>query len=91
MNLTRKNFEFNKNRKNGISGGDFTTIDKYFEELNKGSETEQGDAWKSEKNKKTKKRKKAFKLRGQNQNKKSQYFYHKPKVYIEQYSPIGYR
>eukprot|EP00090_Calanus_glacialis_P012665 TRINITY_DN21272_c0_g1_i2.p1 TRINITY_DN21272_c0_g1~~TRINITY_DN21272_c0_g1_i2.p1 ORF type:complete len:197 (-),score=43.17 TRINITY_DN21272_c0_g1_i2:62-652(-) len=35
MNLTSKNFEENKHRKNGNSGGDFTTIDKYFEHPSK--------------------------------------------------------
>jgi len=104
MNLTRKSFESNKNRKNGISGGDFTTIDKYFEELNKGSETEQVNAWKSEEKKKTKKRKQMFKLKGQNEfnikkpelfklskNKKVHNFFHKPNVFTNQYSPIRYR
>jgi len=34
MNLTSKSFEENKHRKNGVSGGDFTTIDKYFDHPN---------------------------------------------------------
>jgi len=34
MNLTSSSFEENNNRKKGQSGGDFTTIDKYFDHPN---------------------------------------------------------
>jgi len=34
MNLTTTSFQENKNRKKGQSGGDFTTIDKYFDHPN---------------------------------------------------------
>ena len=44
MNLTSKNFETSK-KNNGISGGDFTTIDKYFEESSNDITNEQFNAF----------------------------------------------